>query len=194
MASLPVLARAAAGCTACELFRKGTRTVFGEGPQRASLMLVGEQPGDKEDLAGHPFVGPAGAILDRALEAAGIDRGSVYLTNAVKHFNFVLGRGKRRIHDKPKNRHVLACRGWLNAEIIRVAPRVVVCMGATAALALLGPGFHLTQWRGKTIAGPHGVRVRTTIHPSAILRAPDRGRRDSLWNWLVDDLKSALTV
>jgi DNA polymerase len=194
VAPLRVVARAAAGCTACELFRKGTRTVFGEGPERATLMLVGEQPGDKEDLAGHPFVGPAGAMLDRALEAAGIDRGDVYLTNAVKHFNFVMGRDKRRIHDKPKNRHVLACRGWLNAEIIRVAPRAVVCLGATASLALLGPAFRLTKSRGRTNPGPHGVRVLATIHPSAILRAPDRARREALWKGLVDDLRLALTL
>jgi uracil-DNA glycosylase len=190
VAALPVLANAAASCTACDLFRNGTRVVFGEGPAPASLMLVGEQPGDKEEVAGHPFVGPAGAMLDRALEAAGIDRSTVYLTNAVKHFNFV-GRGKRRIHDRPRSRHVLACRGWLNAELARVSPRVVVALGATASLALMGPGFRLTAWRGVDLAGPRGVRVLATVHPSALLRAPDRRRRESLWEELVGALKRA---
>jgi DNA polymerase len=154
-------------------------------------MLVGEQPGDKEDRAGRPFVGPAGAVLDRALQEAGIDRASVYLTNAVKHFNFVLSTGNRRLHEKPKNRHVLACRGWLDAEIESVRPRVIVCLGATAALALLGPAFRLTHARGRELDGPRDARVVATFHPSALLRVPDAAKRESMWLAFVSDLKRA---
>ena len=154
-------------------------------------MLVGEQPGDKEDQVGRPFVGPAGAVLERALEAAGIDRATVYVTNAVKHFNFVVTPAKRRLHEKPKNRHVLACRGWLRAELTRVAPRVVVCLGATATLALMGPQFRLTAARGRDVDGPAGVRVVATVHPSALLRTRDAGDREIMWRGLVRDLKRA---
>lgn len=191
VAALRVISRAAAACTACELARKGTRTVFGEGPAATAMMLVGEQPGDKEDHAGRPFVGPAGAVLERALEAAGIERASVYVTNAVKHFNFVMTPAKRRLHEKPKNRHVLACRGWLRAELARVAPRVVVCLGATASLALMGPRFRLTEARGRDVEGPAGVRVVATVHPSALLRTRDAQEREIMWQGLVRALKRA---
>lgn len=191
VAALAVVSKAAARCTACDLADKGTRTVFGEGPAATPLMLVGEQPGDKEDHAGRPFVGPAGAVLERALQAAGIERASVYVTNAVKHFNFVMTPAKRRLHEKPKNRHVLACRGWLRAELTRVAPRVVVCLGATASLALMGPRFRLTEARGRDVEGPAGVRVVATVHPSALLRTRDARDREIMWQGLVRDLKRA---
>jgi uracil-DNA glycosylase len=191
VATLTVVSRAAAACTACELARKGTRTVFGEGRVDTPLMLVGEQPGDKEDRAGRPFVGPAGGLLERALEDAGIDRASIYVTNAVKHFNFVMSTGQRRLHEKPKNRHVLACRGWLRAELSRVAPRVVVCLGATATLALMGPRFRLTAARGRDVEGPAGVRVVATVHPAALLRTRDARDREIMWRGLVRDLKRA---
>src|SRR5437660_2818735 len=148
--AIPDLRRAAAGCRACELWRTGTRTVFGEGAERAPLMLVGEQPGDREDVAGRPFVGPAGAVLDRALRDAGIDRDAVYLTNAVKHFRWV-PRGKRRLHQKPDAAHVSACRPWLVAELEAVRPRLVVCLGATAVLAVLGPSPRVLRDRGRMV-------------------------------------------
>jgi DNA polymerase len=155
-------------------------------------MLVGEQPGDREDLAGRPFVGPAGSLLDRALAEAGIDRASVYLTNAVKHFSFVV-KGNKRIHQKPKGREVKACKGWLAAEIEAVDPRLVVCLGATAAQALLGPTFRLTQSRGKIQPAPAGgPAFLATYHPSALLRAPDQESRHALYADLVADLKVAL--
>jgi uracil-DNA glycosylase family protein len=189
--SVARLANAASGCHACPLgLQPGvTQTVFGEGPAPAPLMLVGEQPGDREDRAGHPFVGPAGAILDRALEAAGIDRKTVYVTNAVKHFSFI-ERGPRRIHQKPKGREIKACKGWLVAEIQVVKPQLIVCLGATAAQALLGPAFRLTKARGKVVEGD-GQAVLATYHPSALLRAPDEEARAAMQKDLVADLKVA---
>lgn len=173
--SLPGLREAAAGCKACELWRCGTQTVFGEGPRRARLMLVGEQPGDREDREGRPFVGPAGRLLDEALEEAGIARDDVYLTNIVKHFRWKphAGKGGKRIHAKPNREHITACRPWLDAEIAVVKPELVVPLGATAAQGLLGSSFKVTRERGK----PHeldGLRVVATVHPSSILRAGER--------------------
>ncbi|TMR95638.1 UdgX family uracil-DNA binding protein [Nonomuraea basaltis] len=163
---------AAACCEGCGLYRNATQTVFGEGPGHAKFMLVGEVPGDQEDRQGHPFVGPAGRLLDRGLEEAGIPRDEVYVTNAVKHFSFV-PRGKRRIHQKPTAAEIAACRPWLNAELAVVEPEVVVVLGATAARSLLGPAFRVTRQRGVPV--PLGERLAVaTIHPSAVLRAPDR--------------------
>jgi uracil-DNA glycosylase len=184
------LRAAAASCTGCDLYRNATQTVFGAGPVPARVLLVGEQPGDQEDKAGEPFVGPAGRLLDRALADAGIDRGQTYVTNAVKHFKFrVDGRGKRRIHEKPSRTEVVACRPWLLAELEVVRPELVVCLGATAAQSLLGPGFRLTQHRGEILDAPDlGVRIMATTHPSAVLRAPDR---DVAYKAMVDDLRVA---
>jgi DNA polymerase len=187
-ADLDELRLAAAGCRACDLWRLGTQTVFGLGPPDARLMLVGEQPGDREDLAGAPFVGPAGAVLDEALSAVGIDRGEVYLTNAVKHFKWH-ARGKRRIHDTPAERELLACRPWLDAEIAAVGPRVLVCLGATAAKAILGPDFRVTRQRGQVFTLPDGPDVTATIHPSAVLRAGDQRARREQMEGLVADLE-----
>jgi len=177
------------GCKACDLYRRGTQTVFGEGPPTADLMLVGEQPGDAEDLAGHPFVGPAGKLLDRALEEAGIDRSLVYVTNVVKHFKWE-PRGKRRIHAKPNAGEIGACRPWLETEIALVKPRVLVCLGATAAQALLGRSFKVTQQRGTFVASPLAPRVTATVHPSSILRAPDDESRRAEMAEFVKDLKT----
>ena len=164
-------------CRGCDLWRNATQAVFGEGPVSAQVMLVGEQPGDKEDVAGHPFVGPAGRVLDEALDEAGIDRNQVYVTNAVKHFKWK-ARGKRRIHDKPNAAELAACRPWLDAELRFVAPRVLVPLGATAAQALLGRSFRVTQRRGEPLEGT-GLAdyVVATVHPSSILRAPDEEAR-----------------
>jgi uracil-DNA glycosylase len=170
--SLPRLREAAAGCTACELYKTGTQTVFGEGARSAQAMFVGEQPGDQEDKAGKPFVGPAGRLLDEALEDAGIDRTQVYVTNVVKHFKWV-ARGKRRIHQKPNWQEAAACRPWLDAELAVVEPRVLVCLGATAAQALLGRQFRVTRERGKPVDSDLAEHVLATIHPSAILRDPE---------------------
>ncbi len=170
--SLRSLREAAAGCRACGLWERGTQTVFGEGGRAADVMLVGEQPGDSEDLAGRPFVGPAGKLLDRALEAAGLDRRAVYVTNVVKHFKWE-PRGKRRIHQKPNRNEIEACRPWLDAEIAVVRPRAIVCLGATAAQALLGRDFRVTQHRGEVMATRLAPIVMATVHPSSILRAPD---------------------
>lgn len=178
----------AEGCQACDLWRNATQTVFGEGRAGAPLMLVGEQPGDREDLAGHPFVGPAGRVLDEALEEAGIARDDAYVTNAVKHFKWT-ARGKRRIHGKPNRQEVTACRPWLDAELAAVDPQVVVALGATAAQALLGPSFRLTQHRGEDLDGtgiaPH---VLATVHPSSVLRVPDPADRADARAALIDDL------
>jgi uracil-DNA glycosylase family protein len=191
VASWDAVAAAARRCQACPLWEPATQTVFGEGPAGAPFMLVGEQPGDREDLAGRPFVGPAGGLLDRALAEAGIDREQVYVTNAVKHFSFV-ERGNKRIHQKPKGREVKACKGWLAAEIELVAPRLVVCLGATAAQALLGPAFRLTQSRGQVQPGVDGgPSYLATYHPSALLRAPDEATRHALYADLVADLRAA---
>jgi DNA polymerase len=164
--------------------------VFGEGPARAGLMLIGEQPGDAEDLSGHPFVGPAGHLLDRALADAGIDRGVVYLTNVVKHFKFET-RGKRRIHKKPRASEIGACRPWLDREITLVKPRVIVCLGATAAQALLGSAFKVTRQRGVFVASPLAPQVLATVHPSSILRAPDDAARRREMKQFTDDLRAA---
>src|SRR5215208_2012529 len=171
--TLPKLRAAAAGCRGCHLWMVGTQTVFGEGPEGARVMIVGEQPGDQEDRAGHPFVGPSGRLLDRALEEAGIDRGEVYVTNAVKHFKWERGaKGQRRIHKKPNDAEIRACNPWLVNELRLVHPEVVVCLGATAAQALMGKAFRVTKERGKALAAPFGATVIASVHPSAVLRAP----------------------
>ncbi|SDM23395.1 UdgX family uracil-DNA binding protein [Allokutzneria albata] len=185
---LDELRSAAASCEGCDLFRDATRTVFGDGPGSADAVFVGEQPGDQEDRAGEPFVGPAGRLLDRALEEAGIDRERAYVTNAVKHFKFE-PRGKRRIHKKPTRSEVVACRPWLTAELAAIRPALVVCLGATAAQSLLGTGFKLTDHRGEILDLPgFPARVTATQHPSAVLRAPDR---DAAYQDLVRDLRVA---
>ena len=179
---------AAADCKACDLYKRGTQTVFGEGPSRAAVMLVGEQPGDAEDIAGRPFVGPAGTLLDRALQEAGIDRTQVYVTNVVKHFKWE-PRGKRRIHMKPNAGEIGACRPWLDTEIALVRPRVLVCLGATAAQALLGRSFKVSQQRGRFVESPLAPLVTATVHPSSILRAPDDQARHLEMRRFVQDLK-----
>ncbi len=180
------LRRAAAGCRGCELWSAATQTVFGEGPARAELMLVGEQPGDREDLSGHPFVGPAGRVLDSALGMAGIDRDAVYLTNAVKHFRWN-ARGKRRLHERPARSHIVACTPWLRAELERIEPRVLVLMGAVAAQSLLGPDFSVMRERGVVHEAPDGLpTVVATVHPSSILRGPDEERRARLDQFAAD--------
>jgi uracil-DNA glycosylase family protein len=188
--SLPALRAVAADCKACPLWRTGTQTVFGQGLRRADVMLVGEQPGDREDHAGRPFVGPAGGLLDRALADAGIDRREVYVTNVVKHFKWE-PRGKRRIHKKPNASEIRACRPWLDSELSVVKPRVVVCLGATAAQALLGPKFRVTQQRGTFVDSDLAEFVTATIHPSSILRAPDDEARREQFEGLVGDLRLA---
>jgi len=192
-AALAELRAAAAGCTACELYKCATQVVFGEGPAPADIMLVGEQPGDSEDLAGRPFVGPAGRLLDRALADAGIDRGRVFVTNAVKHFKWVL-RGKKRIHQKPKIIEIEACRPWLEAEIECVQPQVLICLGATAARALLGRGFRVTRERGKPVASNLAPTVLATVHPSSLLRQPDPAARHEEYRRFVADLAVAAGV
>jgi uracil-DNA glycosylase len=189
--TLPQLRKAAAGCQGCPLYCNATQAVFGEGPARARLMLVGEQPGDQEDLAGRPFVGPAGRLLDQSLEQAQIPRDTVYLTNAVKHFKFE-PRGKRRIHSKPSAREVRACRPWLEAEIQLVKPHVLVALGATAAQTLLGSTFRLTQHRGEFLTDTTWAPfVLATLHPSALLRIPDKAARRAARADFVADLKQA---
>jgi uracil-DNA glycosylase family protein len=187
-ATLDQVRRAAAGCKACDLWKLGTQTVFGEGARHAKVMFVGEQPGDKEDLAGKPFVGPAGAVLDKALAAAGIERDEIYITNAVKHFKWE-PRGKRRIHKKPNALEVAACRPWLDAEIELTKPEVVVVMGATAAQALLGKNFKVTQERGKLLESGLAPNVIATVHPSSILRAPDEESRHAEMARFIDDMR-----
>src|SRR5215472_3598771 len=182
---------AAAHCIACHLYKRGTQTVFGEGPKHAPLMLVGEQPGDYEDVAGKPFVGPAGKIMHRALEDAGIDRSQVYVTNAVKHFKWE-PRGKRRIHQKPNSREIAACRPWLEAEFRIVRPSLVVAMGATAAQTIFGPGFRVTRERGKVLSSKLAPRVVATVHPSSLLRQPDEESREREYKHFVADLRAAL--
>jgi uracil-DNA glycosylase len=185
--TLPALRTAAATCRGCELWKRGTQTVFGEGTADARVMLIGEQPGHDEDLAGHPFVGPAGRLLNRALAASGIARADVYVTNVVKHFKWE-PRGKRRIHAKPSPSEIGACLPWLQAELDLVRPDVVVCLGATAAQALLGPGFRVTKQRGEWVRSPWAPRVLATVHPSSILRAPDDAARRREFDGLVADL------
>jgi len=191
--NLGALREAAAGCRACPLWRTATQTVFGEGLERADLMLVGEQPGDREDREGRPFVGPAGRLLDEALEAAEIDRTRAYVTNVVKHFKWQ-ARGKRRIHAKPAWAEIAACRPWLDAELAVVKPRVVVCLGATAAQALLGPSFRVTKSRGAFVPSGLAPYVTATVHPSSILRAPDEAARRAETRALVRDLQKAARV
>lgn len=186
---LSVLAAAAQKCRGCPLYCNATQAVFGEGPAHASVMFVGEQPGDQEDLAGKPFVGPAGRVLDDALAQAGIDRSEVFLTNAVKHFKFEQ-RGKRRIHSKPSAREIAACRPWLEAEIAAVRPRLIVCLGATAAQSLMGNQFRITKDRGKIFTDTNWApAMLATAHPSAILRMPDAQARDQARRMLIDDLR-----
>jgi DNA polymerase len=179
---------AAMACRGCDLWENATQTVFGEGDLRPSLMLVGEQPGDKEDLAGEPFVGPAGRVLAEGLEEAGIDRRSVYITNAVKHFRW-RKQGKRRLHEKPSSWHITACRPWLEKEIEIVRPQVVVCLGATAAQALIGRDFRVTRDRGKVVERPGLPPLSATVHPSSILRSPDETSRHSAMSSFVADLE-----
>jgi uracil-DNA glycosylase len=183
---------AARKCKACDLWKNATQTVFGEGDSRPSLMLIGEQPGDKEDIAGHPFVGPAGRVLDEALEAAGIDRKQVYVTNAVKHFSWMPAeRGKRRIHKKPRYSEIKACRPWLDAEIAATKPQVIICMGATAAQALLGREFSVMRDRAKFVPSPLAPYVMATVHPSSILRAQDEESRREQKEAFIADLRIA---
>ena len=185
--TLPALRAAAAGCRGCDLYRRGTQTVFGEGRAQAKVLMLGEQPGHEEDLAGRPFVGPAGKLLDRALAEAGIDRGDVYVTNVVKHFKWE-PRGKRRIHAKPNQAEIGACLPWLQAELDVTRPEVVVCLGATAAQALLGPRFRVTRERGRWVKAAWAERVLATVHPAAILRAPDDEARHREFGLFVADL------
>jgi uracil-DNA glycosylase len=186
--TIPGLKAAAAACRACDLYKTGTQTVFGEGAERAKVMFVGEQPGDREDIEGRPFVGPAGGILDEALRAAGIDRGAAYVTNAVKHFKWK-PQGKRRLHQKPNAAEISACRPWLDAEIALVKPQILVCLGATAAQALLGRDFRVTQQRGQFIERPGLPLTMATVHPSSILRAPDDESRELEMQAFVADLR-----
>ena len=189
--SWSLVREAAKDCTACHLYKCATQTVFGEGPKTAPIMLVGEQPGDYEDVAGKPFVGPAGKIMDRALEEAGIDRKEVYVTNAVKHFKWE-PRGKRRIHKKPNAREIAACRPWLEAELRVVKPALVVAMGATAAQTLFGPGFRVTHERGKILSSKLAPKVLATVHPSSLLRQPDEESRHREFKHFVSDLRIAV--
>jgi DNA polymerase len=191
--TLPKLREAAAGCRGCELWKLGTQTVFGEGAPHARVMFVGEQPGDREDIEGKPFVGPAGRILDKGLEAAGIDRNDVYVTNAVKHFKWE-PRGKRRIHKKPNQLEINACRPWLEAEVSIVKPEVIVCLGATAAQSLLGPSFKVTHRRGELIPHELAPYVAATVHPSSILRALDEDTRRDEMAKFIDDLRKIVSA
>ncbi len=182
---------AAAQCMACDLWKHATQTVFGEGPARAKMFFVGEQPGDQEDLMGRPFVGPAGKLLDRALELAGVDRTQVYVTNVVKHFKWQASdRGKRRIHKKPNSSEIRACWAWIEAELRVVQPEVLVCLGATAAKALLGNQFSVNRQRGQLVASPLARYATATVHPSSILRMPDDESRRSQMREFVKDLKT----
>ena len=188
-ASLAKLREIAAGCTACPLYAAATQTVFGEGPAQAALMLVGETAGDQEDLKGRPFVGPAGKLLDRCLAEAGLDREAAYVTNVVKHFKFT-PRGKRRIHGKPNAMEIRACKPWLMAEIALVKPQMIVCLGATAAQALLGASFRVSQQRGVAVPSPLAPIVMATVHPSSLLRADDADRENEIARFIAD-LKTA---
>jgi uracil-DNA glycosylase family protein len=190
---LETLRGKAARCTACPLYRHATQTVFGEGDARARIVLVGEQPGHEEDLAGRPFVGPAGRLLDRALAGAGLDRSRLYVTNAVKHFKWKKDRsgGKRRIHERPAQSEVEACRPWLEQELWLVRPEVIVCLGVTAARSVLQRRVTISASRGEPLTSPEGYRTFVTIHPSAILRVPDQKNREAEEHRLVDDLRRA---
>jgi uracil-DNA glycosylase family protein len=191
--TLPRLRSAAQTCRACELWAGATQAVLGEGPVPAEAMLVGEQPGDREDLEGAPFVGPAGKMLDRGLADAGIDPGRVYVTNVVKHFRY-RQRGKRRIHQKPDAVHVTACRPWLEAELALVRPRVLVCLGATAAQALVGRHVKVTQDHGRPLDSPLAEHVLATVHPSSLLRAPDEAARHAAYTGFVEDLRAVAAL
>jgi len=191
--TLPALRAAATGCKACDLWKLGTQTVFGEGRSTARVIMVGEQPGDKEDLQGRPFVGPAGAMLDKALAAAGIQREDVYVTNIVKHFKWE-PRGKRRIHKKPNSLEISACKPWLEAEINAVKPQIVVLLGATAAQGILGSQFRVTQHRGKWLSSDIAPGVMATVHPSSILRARDDESRHEEMSKFIADLKKVATA
>ncbi|HEX4964665.1 MAG TPA: UdgX family uracil-DNA binding protein [Thermoanaerobaculia bacterium] len=186
--TLASLSRAAQGCTACDLYKNATQAVMGEGPREAAVFFIGEQPGDQEDLTGRPFVGPAGKVFDDALAEAGIAREEVYVTNAVKHFKWE-PRGKRRIHAKPNAGEVRACRPWLEAELALVKPRIIVCLGATAAQSLMGTKFKVTVERGKFFETPWAPWLTATIHPSAILRMPEEAMREEARERLVEDLR-----
>lgn len=186
--SLKKLAAAAADCRGCDLYKNATQTVFGAGAPNARIVFVGEQPGDAEDKAGQPFVGPAGKLFDKALMAAGISREETYVTNAVKHFKYQL-KGKRRIHDKPRQIEVQACMPWLLAELEQIKPDLVVCLGATAAQALLGKNFKVTQHRGEFFSSTYAPRIMATVHPSSILRARDDETRHREFERFVEDLR-----
>jgi DNA polymerase len=188
--SLSALRAAAEKCQGCALYRSATQVVFGEGPAHARLMLIGETPGDEEDLAGRPFVGAAGRLLDQLLQEAGIDRAQTYVTNPVKHFKWT-PRGKRRLHAKPNSREINACRPWLEAEMSCIDPQLIVCLGATAAQALLGRDFRITRRRGEFHPGREGGQILATYHPSAVLRAPDDRRRRTMRAQLLRDLRKA---
>ena len=185
--SLPLLRQAVQECRGCDLYRYATQAVSGEGPRASVIVFIGEQPGDEEDRAGHPFVGPAGRLFDRALQDAGIDRSTVFVTNAVKHFKFE-ERGKRRIHKKPSAAEATACRPWLEAELTVIRPQILVCLGATAAQSVFGPAHRVTKDRGQFVAHPWAPQATSTIHPSAILRAPDE-LRQAEYERFVEDLK-----
>jgi uracil-DNA glycosylase len=187
--TLPKLREAAAACKACDLWKTGTQTVFGEGRREAEVMFVGEQPGNDEDLEGRPFVGPAGKLMDKAMEEAGIDRSLAYVTNVVKHFKWE-PRGKRRIHQKPNSGEIAACRPWLDAELAVVKPRVIVCLGATAAQALLGRQFRVTKQRGEPVESDLAPTVIATVHPSSILRADTEDDRRAAYDEFVADLRT----
>jgi uracil-DNA glycosylase len=190
--SVESLRDAEQSCRGCELFERATQAVAGEGPSTAKMVLVGETPGDEEDKSGHPFVGQAGALLDQTLEAAGINRQDVFVTNVVKHFKWE-PRGKRRLHAKPSSREIAACRPWLEAELRLIGPRIIVCLGATAAQALLGRDFRVTKNRGEVMSGPLGTVV-ATYHPAAVLRATDHDVRQEMKQSLIDDLRVAARV
>jgi uracil-DNA glycosylase len=187
--TIPKLQRAAAGCQACDLYRNATQTVFGEGPRSAPVMLVGEQPGDREDIEGEPFVGPAGKLLDKSLEEAGISRRDAYVTNVVKHFKWK-PRGKRRLHQKPNAEQIAACRPWLDGELRVVKPQVVVCLGATAAKALLGAQFRVTKQRGEFVEPDFAPLATATVHPSSLLRIDDDEERRQARRDFVRDLRA----
>ena len=191
--SLPSLKTAAADCRACDLWKKGTQTVFGEGRLQAKLMFIGEQPGNEEDLTGKPFVGPAGRLFDEALAEAGIDRQQAYVTNVVKHFKWE-PRGKRRIHKKPNSLEIAACHPWLEAEVALIKPEIIVALGATAAQTLLGPQFRVTKQRGEFLESTLAAYVMATVHPSSILRAPDDETRRLEYRSFVADLKKLSRV
>jgi len=186
--NLKKLQQASKGCKNCDLWERGTQTVFGEGESTSKVMFIGEQPGNDEDLQGRPFVGPAGRLLDKLLIEAGVDRTKVYVTNAVKHFKWE-PRGKRRIHKKPNSVEVAACRPWLEAEIASIHPKVIVCLGATAAQGLLGRDFRVTQHRGELLDSPLAPHVMATVHPSSILRAPDEDTRHEEMRRFVEDMR-----